>query len=188
MKETKMIEVYDDLFEESFVKDIHNKFISPSFPWYLSPVTVPVSDYEKFQITEKDSFDVPFFWHLFQEMSKDAYSAYLTIPLNILDLFCIATNRKITNILRLRANLTYPAQKEMITPKHTDFPFPHYVFIYYVNDSDGNTIFYEGDNIIKEVEPKAGRLAVFDGSIIHAVRTHTSNNMRMVINLCVEMQ
>ena len=42
-------------------------------------------------------------------------------------------------------------------------------FIYYVNNSDGNTYFFNKDNeIIESVEPREGRAVMFDSNISHA--------------------
>jgi len=68
---------------------------------------------------------------------------------------------------------------------HTDVVFPHIVFLYYVNDSDGDTIildklYNEGDpffldkdydfsnDIVEKVSPKKGRVVVFNGFQYHA--------------------
>ena len=52
---------------------------------------------------------------------------------------------------------------------HTDLPYKHMVVLYYVNDADGDTVFFDNNNnnIIKSVSPKKGRAVSFDGSILH---------------------
>ena len=51
---------------------------------------------------------------------------------------------------------------------HVDLPGEHMVVIYYVNDADGATVFFDNfGNIIQEVEPKKGRVLLFDGKIKH---------------------
>ena len=52
---------------------------------------------------------------------------------------------------------------------HTDKKYKHLVGLYYVNDTDGDTIFYEDDEktIIKTVSPKKGRMAIFEGDVPH---------------------
>ncbi len=50
---------------------------------------------------------------------------------------------------------------------HTDLPFKHTVVLYYVNDADGDTVFFEGDKIVNSVSPKRGRVVMFDGNIMH---------------------
>ena len=52
---------------------------------------------------------------------------------------------------------------------HTDSPGRHTVVIYYVNDAEGDTVFFDNNKqIIKRVQPKRGRVVMFDGEILHA--------------------
>tara|TARA_B110000977_G_C11090784_1_gene496777 strand:- start:469 stop:1050 length:582 start_codon:yes stop_codon:yes gene_type:complete len=73
------------------------------------------------------------------------------------------------DILYGRIYLTLPYNSNLDYAKpHTDLKYKHYVVLYYVNDSDGDTVFFNKHNkIIKRVTPKKGRVVVFDGSILH---------------------
>jgi hypothetical protein len=63
--------------------------------------------------------------------------------------------------------MPYDTQLEHYAP-HTDLPFDHLVVLYYVNDADGDTVFFnEKNEIIKSVSPKRGRVVAFDGRILH---------------------
>ena len=56
--------------------------------------------------------------------------------------------------------------------------------IYYVNESDGNTLLkdpVEGHGFM-QVEPKANRLLVFDGSIEHTGHSPSEHKQRILIN------
>ena len=79
---------------------------------------------------------------------------------------------------------------------HVDLPFQHMVFLYYINDSDGDTVFSNLNSkntsnqtlapdvdyeIIKRVTPKKGRGVFFNGTIYHA-STKPSKNSRCVAN------
>ena len=79
---------------------------------------------------------------------------------------------------------------------HVDFAFPHLVFLYYVNDSDGpttilnkkcfmgnNKVFddFEENDVIQRVDPKKGRAVIFDGLYYHAGGI-PKNTPRCVVN------
>ena len=62
-----------------------------------------------------------------------------------------------------------------------------FVVLYYVCDSDGDTIIYnETDNsdvytLKQKVSPKKGRVVIFDGALMHTAE-QPLNNTRCVIN------
>ena len=77
---------------------------------------------------------------------------------------------------------------------HLDRFEPHLVFLYYVCDSDGDTIIYdyktekEGDvpffedvKELKRITPKQGRVVIFDGMYWHTAEQPTKD-VRCVIN------
>jgi len=95
-------------------------------------------------------------------------------------------NKKLS-IIRSKANLqtqfTDNNNSYHNTP-HKDFDLEHTVALYYVNDSDGDTILFNKDMTIKEkVSPKAGRLLFFDGSILHTGSHPVLSKYRMCVNI-----
>lgn len=77
---------------------------------------------------------------------------------------------------------------------HVDLPKEHIACVYYVNDSDGDTVIYEQNIIdtpagtnnvdLKEharVTPKKGRLVMFDGRRYHC-SSQPKNGYRCIIN------
>lgn len=85
-------------------------------------------------------------------------------------LACDKNNLILHDIAAGRIFLSVPHKTKLSHYKpHTDFDVPHFVCLYYVNNADGPTAFYnEEGKIIKEVEPKKGRLVFFDGLITHS--------------------
>jgi hypothetical protein len=85
----------------------------------------------------------------------------------------------------------------LIDSLHCDSDLDHLVVLYYVVDSDGDTILtdkrregnalvektlrLEDHNIIKRVTPKQGRVLVFDGRYYHTTQ-QPQRNIRSVIN------
>ena len=66
--------------------------------------------------------------------------------------------------------------------------FKHFVMLYYVCDSDGDTIIYnekmiseKGFTVQKKVTPKQGRVVLFDGALYHTAQ-QPNHNLRCVVN------
>ena len=106
------------------------------------------------------------------------------------------------DLVRGRLFLQLPVQTNEIGEYHVDFQRDHLTMIYYVNDTDGDTLFSshndsefpdnmsEGEKfsivnlentIQNRVTPKKGRCVVFDGRIYHASSTPTIDD-RFVLN------
>jgi len=86
----------------------------------------------------------------------------------------------------VKANLLFPMFEDEIQchPLHTDREEAESKsMIYYVNDSDGPTRFFdEHGNIIKTVYPKKGTAVLFPSNTIHASSCPINSSKRIVIN------
>ena len=60
-----------------------------------------------------------------------------------------------------------------------------YTGIYYVNDSDGDTLIYadDGTTVIDFISPKADRLLVFPSAVLHSRQLPLNHTVRAVVNL-----
>ena len=96
------------------------------------------------------------------------------------------------NALQGRSFLQFPTNKKMtVDLPHIDiYSRKHLVCLYYVIDSDGDTIIYnerekdrpDGIYTIKErVTPKQGRAVLFDGWLMHTAE-QPINNVRCIVN------
>jgi len=101
-------------------------------------------------------------------------------------------------LLEVRSFLQLPLNKDYIgkgvdTP-HLDRTEPHLVFLYYVTDSDGETViynykskdkndipFFEDIKELKRIKPKQGRVVVFDGLYWHTAEQPTKD-VRCIVN------
>lgn len=94
-----------------------------------------------------------------------------------------------------RSFLQFPKASSIPNNPHTDLTIPHLVCLYYVNDSDGDTIIYNEtlDNVLpNEVEtaqftikhritPKKGKVVLFDGKYYHSSSNPTIDR-RCIVN------
>lgn len=90
-------------------------------------------------------------------------------------------------IFRIKANLQIRCEGNKVenhnTPHVDSHTRKHFVAIYYVNDSDGDTILFNKDNTEKiRVTPKKGRFVVFDGDILHTGSHPIISTKRAVVN------
>jgi hypothetical protein len=119
------------------------------------------------------------------------------------------TDQKLTKLIRMRLGLI-TAQKEYYEhAAHVDFTYPHKTALLYLNDSDGDTIFYNkfydpmmnpnnvlssldyynshikdsGIKPVKSVSPKENRFFTFDGLQYHSSTTPKNHTYRLVINI-----
>ena len=105
-------------------------------------------------------------------------------------------------ILNSRFDMTLRTPyEEYIHPPHIDFPnkFPHISTVIYMNDTDGDTIFFNETSagmsekesnkiqindltIRKRVKPKKGRMIIFDGSFFHTGCSPYKFKNRILLN------
>ena len=172
----KFVEVYDNILSPNLVNYIENFITSPpkDFQYgYLHNVA--------------NNNDPQFHPGLVHSLSHNSQplSNYNSFFNQILYSFCFSQNIVIKNIYKTRSFLQFPlpssfSKKEII---HTDIDIPHMVCLYYVNDSDGDTVLYEDDEKteIKRVSPKKGRIVFFDGSIKHC-GSYPTKTYRSIVN------
>jgi hypothetical protein len=93
-------------------------------------------------------------------------------------------------VLRMRSFLQLPivAEDNAINNPHVDLPINHLVILYYLTDSDGDTIIYnemeksENYTVLQTVTPKKGRCVVFDGRRYHS-SSRPTENIRCILNI-----
>jgi hypothetical protein len=124
---------------------------------------------------------------------ENSFSSVYNFGLEILNFFALKNNIEIFKLLRIKSNILYKTKNtNSIHPPHIDMDIKHFVLLYYVNDSDGDTfIFNEKFNdlnfndltIKKQISPKAGRGVLFDGLNYHSSSAPKLSDNRIVINI-----
>jgi hypothetical protein len=151
-----------DYFELSILGKSGDKQMHPTIPLKV-----------KYELTANEQHTPPrahgpiSFIHLLK--SSHTLSEHLPNFSLIPQIVCAEIGKQMKEIIIARIFVVTPhdTQLEHYAP-HTDLPFDHLVVLYYVNDADGDTVFFnEKNEIIKSVSPKRGRAVAFDGSIYH---------------------
>ena len=91
------------------------------------------------------------------------------------------------DVYRVRLGCLLPDKLDHHCP-HVDFEDEHVTALYYVNKTDGDTIFFSDEMSIFQhrcqlrVEPERGKMVVFNGDVLHASSSPTSG-YRIALNV-----
>ena len=170
--------IYDDVLDDP--DPIESLLLSQDFPWHFIQQSSGGS-----QKVEGFTDTVQFEHHFVR--NGEVISTGLDPLLKMIDWDEVSKKTKVSSsIFRIKSNLLLQTQSTSNTP-HIDYPIPHTVLLYYVNDSDGVTSFYDKNfNIVDTVQPKKGRMVVFDGLTYHSSTPPQSSTHRCVINFNIE--
>ena len=166
--------IFDDHIDAKTRDQIEMVLFGQHFPWiYHANTNYPDS-------TTREN-DVPQFNHGFFRDGQSS-SNLTAIPLEIIKSFGLALH----DLFRAKANLVTWEKSTFTQPFHTDDYDPHFVVLYYVNDSDGDTLLKLPDGDIVRVTPKKGRILTFYGALQHAPESPINTRFRAVININVK--
>ena len=183
--------IFDDVIDleyQNIIKEIllgDRQYKGYDFPWYLThDVTKPA---------KADSQLRPAFFHGYVDYPSELSSAFHDLFIRLIQNSCAKIDRKNVDVLQGRSFCQLPISSDKIsvdTP-HIDIKEDHFVMLYYVCDSDGDTIIYneqiksETYTLQRRVTPKQGRVILFDGSYYHTAE-QPLNNIRCVVNYNLE--
>lgn len=169
--------VIDDVISKTYQDAIEHTMFKGNFPfWYQFD--------SSFGLAESN---FPSFNHAIVQQEK-VYNNQFFMLLPLIYYACEKTNLKFSKVLSAKACIQEQLimQKEdRINTPHVDLERLHTVVLYYVNDSDGETVIYNQqslDNkninidkltVARKVIPKKGRVVIFNGNTIHASSTPT---------------
>lgn len=189
----------DDLVETAVADEIERVMLSGAFPWYFySNVNSTVRPEDRpahtTVIYDDARFEESFgFSHLlFPNADSNSPSPWWQYPKLLFEAFLNKQRLLPTQLIRVKANMLLrsapPGGAKPFEP-HVDLPTPHWVMIYYVNDSDGDTVILdktypdrEHANVLHTVGPKKGRAILFDGRHYHCGTRPSRHNTRVVFN------
>ena len=155
-----------------------------NFPWFYQPQTVSNSENTVFD-------DFGFHTHNFL-LEGEIQSPYMEDIWTLVDLEKFMKEYGLGDqVYNAHVNLFLQRDRDVVPHPHIDFrKVKHTVILYYVNDCDGDTIFYnkcENDSLMdaeewKRESPKKGDFVVFDGSIYHSPCCPVENRRRCTLN------
>jgi len=177
--------VIDDIIPKSYQDAIEQSiFDDDNFSWFL----------EKDITRGGKTFNNYGFKHTLKFENGNVASNLLSFFMPMVYTVTEKNNLNYNNIIKARIFLQTPRNNKSYNIPHIDLNYPHLVFLYYVNDSDGDTFLFEETledtpnpkkdyqfNTKKFVSPKKGRGLLFNGNRYHA-SSNPTKLPRCVIN------
>lgn len=189
-----MIKIIDNALPESIYKSLKDLIYDSHFPWYLNRDIEPFklkenSNYKDCLVDDKTISTLAFVHTLTRNsVSISKYSIQVNKIINLLiDGFIV---RSKFNCLVKNSQI----EENKYNVPHVDVGYPHYSFLLYLNESDGDTTFFneygrnkrlDKVNILKKVSPKENRVVISDGQY-HASSNPIKYDMRMVLNAVIK--
>ena len=175
------MQIIDNFMPTDWWKNTQEALESCQFPWYLFKQTSYAKDGYNQMV------------HIYY-MDNQVLSSCFEMIQPIIYEFEKQTNYQVKSIDRIKSNLLFnrsitEEQKQKVI--HQDMKVPNFIsLIYYVKDSDGDTVLYKDDKKTEEmrIQPKANRAVIFDSRIWHTGELPVKNQTRIVINYIFEVK
>ena len=172
--------IIENFLTEEQEDKIEQLTIDPNFPWFYSSGTIVEVVEGKLSKSVYDEGINPFQFVHSTDLNKCQYIDIITPVLNQLS-------------IEFQSNIRILKCKFNFLPKGTDptYHYPHIddseedviTAIYYVNESDGDTYFFDNDlKITNTISPKKGRMVLFDSNNFHSSSSPIDNEHRIVMN------
>tara|TARA_B100000282_G_scaffold163561_1_gene118277 strand:+ start:69 stop:644 length:576 start_codon:yes stop_codon:yes gene_type:complete len=186
IKDSEII-VIDNVIDPDYQEQIRSILLGEvnygdyEFPWYYTK-----------DITKSDlpnSQKRPAFSHLYVKSYGQVVSEFHNIFIDLITVCCHRLEMTEVNVIQGNSFLQLPltTKRGKVDTPHIDTNEKNFVMLYYVCDSDGDTIIYnekvesEKYTVKESVTPKQGRVVLFDGGLFHTAEQPISNT-RCVVN------
>lgn len=173
---------------EATFTTIKNELMAPGFPWFYNPRTShPGATPDLYNGSFANAFP------------DDSRTRHCLIQ--GLEEMLGSVSLKLNKIHRIRAGLIPVCAHPVIHAPHVDHFFPHTSLLLYINDSDGDTVFYRqhydtsfpdmythleslGDSLTVEcrVKPEENKAVIFNGMTYHASSAPMMTKRRIAIS------
>jgi hypothetical protein len=176
--------IIQNLLSDHYSNELKEIIDSDTFPYF----------YQENQIFENNIDQIFGFTHCVYK-NKQINSNVFELLMPLINEFSKQCKIKVKNIFRLQVNLSFDQNvtKEILKNKiHRDvenIDGNFITFIYYVIDSDGDTIIYNEDLTVKErASPIQNNCVYFNSRNLHEPNLPKKHKKRIVINCVLEVE
>ena len=156
-----------------------NKLDTPGVAWYHTETTANYFD----KILPYNSS----FSHLMFKKDAGPISELFECAFPILLAALDQQQKTLKELIRIRMGLVTRAPYQVVHAPHKDHSEPHHTGLYYLNETDGDTVVYNETEESKEytikerLTPKANTWHQFDGNHYHSSSAPTQNEKRITL-------
>jgi len=192
-----MIQVFDNVISENDNNTIQSLISNNTFPWYINKEERTLDSYKDVCLTHSQFNHVLYNEEIFGSSKGEAYnllhnkeqvqkkairSPHFSTFFPIIQHF-IKHYKVSGSLYRMKLNCQYQDNRfvDKYNPIHIDEHTPHLSLLYYINESDGDTIFFKDRKEIQRVSPKKNRLVISEG-IAHCSSNPIKTELRYVLN------
>ena len=193
--------IIDDVISTTYQDELENYLHQHQQWWFQSDITFSDDHLKALKESGQEVEHRPGWGSMVYDPQK-SYGSINHMVTPILYNAVSLINVKLDEIGLIRCFMSAPASRystNLVDKPHVDKPIPHYVCLYYVNDSDGDTIIFKkiADGVsehklqkdidpndlevLTTVSPKKGRCVIFNGLNYHS-STQPTKNIRTIVN------
>ena len=196
--------VIDDFLPPEMADNVYKLFGNPAMQWDFAKGELDTYGIERHPTDELFYIEEPHANHV--QMRHQFVSDGEIVSDNFKYVECLIDNyRRSFNlqdvfIERMKGNLLFNVEGPKLSPPHIDGWFSEdtnpngkVTLLYYVNNSDGDTIIYNERvtepnqkigklTVCERVSPKKGRAVIFNSNQLHSACCPTNKRYRMVLN------
>jgi hypothetical protein len=191
------LEVIENLLSDSFADKIEDAMVNNDmFPWFFHPHTVDTAVEGEWVLDSSTKDSLQFVHSFYHNTKQNSEYLNLVIPvMNVLRERISSLSNKQFTMVRIKSNLmikdpSYP--DHCYNVPHKDGNLTELTLLYYVNDSDGETVFFneyfDGNKMPESVtikhkqKPKKNTAVLFNSNLLHTSSPPKINDQRVVIN------
>ena len=187
--------IFENFIKPRIQNEIETLLLGGNLPYFYScescvPAGYKENESEDARLTgallvDNNTIEAPQFMHMFVSDGAVNSASYTNVAPIINKVVDLVDDDYFVVKCKANMNLADARFKDKYHTPHIDNGFEDQVTaIYYVNDSDGDTFFFDDSGkITKRVTPKKGTLVMWKGKIFHAKSSPIKTASRVVINI-----
>lgn len=181
------VQVLENFIDADMADKIESTICDKEFPWYWMPST-------RYGHTNPDNTSEDFQFTHTMYLNGGITSEYFVLAREVLYAYQQHTGNTVKDLIKLKANLLTKqelSESGLAESIHIDLyksEKNYMTIVYYVTDSDGDTLIYNDENeVIAQKSPVKGTAICFPSYMLHRATPPKNHKRRLVLNILFEI-